>query len=784
MRKVQVYIEGQMLELFEDEQIQVTSSVQNVQDIAKVFTDFSQSFTVPASEHNNQIFQHFYETDVDSTLDHQLRRNAKIEIDLVTFRTGKIQLEKANLKKGRVESYTITFYGDIRTLQDYFGEDKLNVLDYSAYTHTYSGTEIQTRITSSSNYDVRYPLISSNRLWDYGSGGSNDISQNSHHMHYYELFPALRVARIFDAIESYYGIDFQGAFLTDDRFENAYLHLKNAETFTFETNPQRLDFTYYSGYNTTGYIQRDVFNTTDDTLHIEYDTEDIYPSTGSHTLIFTCSSVNDNSATYYIDVYANGVLETTISGQGTGVIDTLSYGNDVGLDKTFYFVVRANASINIDIDINYNQYRTEIYDDGSGNLSQIYLLYIFTATTAALSLTSSLDINGNIPDMTVSDFVKGILKEFNLTIVPLSQTSFELMPLEDWYAKGRILDITPHTDIDSIDIERIKLFKKISFKYQQSESFMNRQFTDLFGREYGDLEQVYDYDGSEYIVESPFENLLHTKFTGTDLQVGYYLDRNYAKYIPKPVLLYMDEQKTVSFYFNNGTTTDQLTTYMPFGQDTVANGNDYSLNFGNEVSSLKDIVINKHLFNTYYSAYINNLYVKKNRMVYVKCYFPVPLLATIRLNDRLVIRDKRYIINDMKANLTTGEVELVLILDFRRFIRRKPVFLTGKLGGIVKSAIVLPNGTKQADIDVGTTGITITTPTIYVDTNVEFTLPANTNPADILIDENGTDYLDTEDMFHLRSEEGNPEVLPVEITYTYEDGSTEVDTINFTISDI
>lgn len=171
-------------------------------------------------------------------------------------------------------------------------------------------------------------------------------------------------------------------------------------------------------------------------------------------------------------------------------------------------------------------------------------------------------------------------------------------------------------------------------------------------------------------------------------------------------------------------------------------------------------------------------------MVYVKCYFPVPLLATIRLNDRLVIRDKRYIINDMKANLTTGEVELVLILDFRRFIRRKPVFLTGKLGGIVKSAIVLPNGTKQADIDVGTTGITITTPTIYVDTNVEFTLPANTNPADILIDENGTDYLDTEDMFHLRSEEGNPEVLPVEITYTYEDGSTEVDTINFTISDI
>jgi len=100
MRKVQVYIENQKLELFDDEQIQITSSVQNVQDIAKVFTDFSQSFTVPASPINNQIFQHFYQTDVDSTLDYQLRRDAKIEIDLVLFRTGKIQLEKANLKKG------------------------------------------------------------------------------------------------------------------------------------------------------------------------------------------------------------------------------------------------------------------------------------------------------------------------------------------------------------------------------------------------------------------------------------------------------------------------------------------------------------------------------------------------------------------------------------------------------------------------------------------------------------------------------------------------------------
>ena len=116
MRQVQVYIEGLKIELFEDEQINVTSSVQNINDISKVFTDFSQSFTVPASTVNNQIFQHFYQTDVDSTIDHNIRRNALIEIDLTTFRRGKIQIEKANVKNGMPENYQLTFYGEIRTL--------------------------------------------------------------------------------------------------------------------------------------------------------------------------------------------------------------------------------------------------------------------------------------------------------------------------------------------------------------------------------------------------------------------------------------------------------------------------------------------------------------------------------------------------------------------------------------------------------------------------------------------------------------------------------------------
>jgi hypothetical protein len=766
MRKVQVYIENQKLELFNDEQIQITSSVQNVQDIAKVFTDFSQSFTVPASPINNQIFQHFYQTDVDSTLDYQLRRDAKIEIDLVLFRTGKIQLEKANLKKGMPESYTITFYGDVRTLQDYFGDDKLAVLDFSPYTHEYNGAEVQARITNTTDYDIRYPLISNGRFWSYGDATSTDISVTSTRMSFTELSPALKIRRVFDAIETRYGIDFVGAFITDQRFDKAFLYLKNKETFNFVTTTQRFDFV-----TTDDSTHFDIAN---DVVNIEYDPLDV--SGGFRNLEIKVIAVSNIAVTYYVDVFENGTLTTTLTNSNLGSIGSINYYNEVGLEKEIYFEVRAEDAIDITFEV--------VYSAIIVLADQITTYYINTnAVTSSMSLVGDLDISTNAPDMMVSDFVKGILKEFNLTIAPLSPTKFELLPLEDWYAKGRIVDITPHTDIDSIDFERVKLYKRIAFKYQPSESITNKTFLDTFGREYGDLEQTYDYDGTEYVVESPFENLMHSKFTGTDLQVGYLIDRNLGVYVPKPMLLYMAEQTECSFKFNNGTTTDTITDYIPFGQDTFANGQYLSLNFGSEISTLREIVINNHIFNTYYSNYINNLYVRKNRLVYVKCYLPLALLTSIRLNDRVIIRDKRYVINEMKTNLTTGEVDLVLLLDFRRLVRRRPKWTIPTSGLTLRSPVIMPNGATEFNIDEGTTGIVASPDRGFADANVQFAIPPNTNGGYLLMTEDG-DNLDTEEYYNLRSEEGTPEVLNVQITYDFPDGSTETQDYPFVISDL
>jgi len=43
-------------------------------------------------------------------------------------------------------------------------------------------------------------------------------------------------------------------------------------------------------------------------------------------------------------------------------------------------------------------------------------------------------------------------------------------------------------------------------------------------------------------------------------------------------------------------------------------------------------------------------------------------MTTLSLKDRLIIRDKRYIINSMPIDLTTGETNLELLTDFRDIV--------------------------------------------------------------------------------------------------------------------
>jgi hypothetical protein len=724
MRKVQLYIEGNRIELFNDEQIQVTSSIQNVQDISKTYTDFSQGFTVPASDVNNAFFEHWYNSDIDFTTDNNLRKDGYIEINLTTFRKGKVQLDGATLTNGKPSSYKLTFYGEGVTLKDTFGEDLLSDLDYTDYAHNFTSAEVLTRIEDANNtYDVKYPLITSNRIWEYQSAlpnvtlpnwlvntlTQNDIHTNSGAINKAELFPALRVSKIFDLIESKYGITFNGAFLQDERFTKLFLWYKGKETL--QTASAEYSFTVDSV--TPVFIQYDLssfVNSATNEVTVQFQTGIL-----QHFLIYSVTAAT-TSASYIIDVYQNGNLINSIQGSGVQNYDIATLSNVSGLDEVYTIKLRTQG-INI---ITSSLFYEVSYLSGSYLIDSVVIDY------DPLSVSQLINLSANAPVMKVADFFAGMLKTFNMTTYSIKDGEYWVEPLDDWYSKGAVVDVSEYVDVNTIEHARMPLYKKISFKYQDSECFLNKNFSQTFNRSYGDTTYQYNYDGGEFTVEVPFENLLQQKFTGTDLQVGYSLNGEFAPYIPKPVLLYQYNNKTCNFkYANDGGGHSTVTSYTPFGQDLLYNNTDYTLNFAPETSTLLSTPVQNTLFANYYFSYLYNLYNLKQRLVNIKAKLPVSLLTGLQLNDRLVIRDRRYIINEMKTNLTTGDADLQLILDFRPIVNStNPNPKVSTEGGTIKYTISLPNNAIEATFTCSDSDVTFSPEPMTASGVLLITLPS------------------------------------------------------------
>lgn len=655
------------IDVFQDEKISVTSSIQNINDISKIFTDYTQSFTVPASAVNNSIFRHWYENSIDNAFDQRIRYNGRIEIDTNVFRSGKWQIESASIKNNMIENYKITFFGVLTSLLDKFGEDKLKDLStINAYTTNYNATAVIDNVRDPADLNIHYPLISSLRYWQYGtSPNPEDIDSNIGAIHFDELFPAIKVARIFDAIESKYGVTFNGNFLTQDRFDKCYLWLKNKETFVANSEQLKLNF-----ISSTIFTSGIGVNLTTDTFTID-DTNIFFSSIPYADISLEAGinlACNIANVTLKCFVYKDGnllnsfeFLSSTSFGTPLNIIyrDQQSPTPSTGSYQVF---ISSRSPITFTSKIEFFGTHNDVDIDGNPIVQRDSLGEILGTTSQ--STNTILDLTQYMPDMKVSDFFSGILKEFNLVSFSYTDSNYTLEQLESWYYAGGIKNLTEYVTTD-MEVNRIKPYKKISYKYQKSEGILNRLFSDSFNREYGDLAYEFSNDGADYTIQSPFENMLFTKFTGTPLQVSYALKTDLKEYIPKPVLLYKYGNLPTHFHMYNGTTHVILTKYNVFGQDVVYQNNIHSLNFGLEISSLLNIPINNSLFDDYYLSYLNNLYSLKSRMINVSMRLPYITLIDLKLNDRIVIRDKRYIINTFTTDLDTFESKFELIQDFR-----------------------------------------------------------------------------------------------------------------------
>jgi len=672
MVSVEIYIklgdELKRIDLFKDEKISLTSSVQNINDLSKVFTDYTQSFTIPASKNNNIIFNYWNESGVNDGFDQRIRYDAIIELNSIPFKSGKIQIEKANEKNNRLESYSITFYGKVKQIKDLFKEEKLSILDYTSLNHNYTPTEVRNRIDGTTTDNVYYPIVGNQHQYTYGNGGAYDVTIGTSpdtSVVYSDLFPAIPVSKIFEFIENRYDITFTSTLFDTSYWSELYLYCKNSEKAISYTEPVFINWitndAYFPELNfaTDKYFVKWTF--ADNTTNVGYQKTDLVITPTNALIEYrVIMRVYDNP------LYADGSIITTFNNllgvQSLTFVDWWFAGNEV-IDGNFKFQIESSVPMEYYAEMQNTKYKYVVP----------YVIQYRRGYSATEFTSDKINLSKFMPDIKVVDFFNGIIKLFNLTITATSETSFNLEPLEFFYSYGKYTDINNFVINDSVDFDRTKLYKKLSFAHEKSESILNNAFRNTFNRgfDYGDLlyEDNLSNESATYEIKSPFEDVMWEKTIDENFITATLIDKDLKPYKPKPILMYKNDLTTPfvnTIQFFNGTTYDSVFDYQRFSNELFINNDIASLNFGNEQSSwLMNGYTNNSLFALWYQNYISALYDIRCRIVKLKAIMPITMLSDIKLNDKLIYKDKKYIINSFTTDLTSGEVDLELISDFR-----------------------------------------------------------------------------------------------------------------------
>jgi len=601
MNQVDIYVGDYRLDLFQDEDITINLNIQNVQDISKVFTDFTQSFTVPASGYNNEVLGQYYRTDVESSrittsrtisgqtlfngynarvltaggvveagaccisaldalggsyaststansFDFRLRPSARIEINSLPFRTGVVQLESVQLKGTEPYAYTLSFYGDLVNLTDLFGEDYLYDLDLSAYDHTYDGATIQSGFDQNALFsgDVFYPLMSPVRNWVYNVSSSSDprheddiqfVTGHAGHHHGIKYYEVKPAIKVTKLLEA--------------------IEAKYGITFggTFITSSP-FDQLYLWAHRFEGYLY-------DASTTIDWQLVNMNRNTGSGsqfnltTDTWTVETtveyqlrvqVLNSSSNYELGLFQNGVL-----------VGTAREDANAGTNTTFFDGYIFNDGDEIQLKI-----RPQIATNMTYQVTD-YTAYDINPSTG-LPVTQQFEVDQSLsasysfqlvmstlmPEIKVADFLAGIVKMHNLVILPTSSTNFNLYTLEDYYASGTETDFQKYLNIEDMEVKRPPLYRRIQFNYQSTEQILGFEYKNTNVVGYGDLNQDFAFEGEEYRVELPFECPLFERLTdidaGTLTNILVYksqtrepdtsAENRFQKYLGAPILIY------------------------------------------------------------------------------------------------------------------------------------------------------------------------------------------------------------------------------------------------------
>lgn len=328
------------------------------------------------------------------------------------------------------------------------------------------------------------------------------------------------------------------------------------------------------------------------------------------------------------------------------------------------------------------------------------------------ALSDGFAITSQFPKIKIIDFLTSLFKMFNLTayyVPELEKTEYagqiRVRTLDNFFLSGSTYDLTRLVDTNKIDVSRNNLFSEINFEFEKPSTFAlinANQFRpkyDEFGVErinnlYSSfIDNPLAFDGGKYDVKPKFEKMLYERMSDQDNEEvitsvlwGWSATENEQPKLTKPILFYPISQDTE---ISNDANSDiiqiqlDLSNYDKDGNNTSPSYetitqyyrpsnslSDYSctLNFGDEFDEwgvyTNEGGANNSLFYIFYRRYILAIYNKQSRLINLKAYLNTGTLMNLRLNDVIVIKSRRYRINEIRnINLSTGLANLELMND-------------------------------------------------------------------------------------------------------------------------
>jgi len=706
-----------------DVSIKGNYSAKEIQDLASQKSDFTQAFTLPFTQVNNDFFSHFYDVvSVDGSFNSSIKCEADIYVDSNIVFSGYLQLLNVN---NSTKYYEALVFGVISNIATSLDEKQLNELDLSEFSHlltaanvkdSWSGDTTYTTSAGQTGEEILYPIADYG--YDYNNQNLNGTIEEG--INPTKLKPAINVKVLFEKILASIGYTISSTFFATDFFAKQYMTLANS----FQT----LESNFLDSFRIGLQQDQDIDIIFDGNSHLS----PIYFNTiGTSNLFDAVGNYNESAATPYYNVPISGMYKfrinlqynfantsgfgafldirklndssyfhvvTTQFSQGSNGTFNNKFFDNVTTSQTTKDVVTAEIFLEQNDQIYLAAFQSSALGSGSNTLQikqtfgspSVYSNFsLFAAPIQAEGSTVDLSANNNIlPTEKQVDFISAICSRYNL-IIEMDKgvtNQLNIEPAQDYFDAGTSKDWSNKIDLNKdVKLKPTNEFRKerILMSDLEDEDRLNYYWQDTFDEVYNSYTAALsgDFGKGELEVKSIFSSWNTKRPQGHNMLIAlpYKWDNGAATFVEiKPRLFAYSGLKSCDAYrfwsyATGGYTTE---TSYPFCNHYLMSGTNVSttdsdIRFKTKYAfDLQFYVDSQPVNDTYakcWRKYLNNIYNKDARILTANFYLTPEDIAQFKYNDKIFVQNSYYRINKITSyalgkNQST-KVELIKIIE-------------------------------------------------------------------------------------------------------------------------